>query len=93
MKFSLNDPFKTDNVSFTKVSEDLDELFFKVFPRDDKNINIFYLHQLFALLATDDVSLIKLFNLIRKMGYIPHADIKEFGYVYFDHVPCFHLHF
>ena len=91
--FSLNDPFKTDNVSFTKVSEDLDELFFKVFPQDDKNINIFYLHQLFALLATDDVSLIKLFNLIRKMGYIPHADIKEFGYVYFDHVPCFHLHF
>ena len=93
---SLNDFIKTENVSFTKVSEDLDELFFKAFPRADKNINISYLQQLIAQLATkdtNDVGLIKLFNLIRKMGYIPHADIKEFGYLYFDHVICFHLCF
>ena len=41
----------------------------------------------------NDVGLTKLFNSIQKMGYILHADIKEFGYLYFDHVFCFHLSF
>ena len=93
---SLNDLMKTDNGSFTEVSEDLDELFFKAFPQDGKNINTSYLHQLIAQLTSKDmnnVDLIKLFNLIRKTGFIPHADIKEFGYLYFDHVLCLHLRF
>ena len=93
---SLNDLIKTGNDSFTKIPEDLQELFCKAFPRDDENINISCLHQLIAQLTSkdmNDIGLIKLFNLIRKMGYIPHADIKEFGYLYFDHVLCFHLRF
>ena len=43
---SLNDIVKTEGASFTKEAEDLNELYFKAFPRDDKNINTLYLHQL-----------------------------------------------
>ena len=32
-------------------------------------------------------------NLIKAMGYVPYANITEFGDLYFDHVPCFHLKF
>ena len=77
---SLNYLIKTGKGSFTKLSEDLDKLFFKVFSRDDKNINTSYLHQLNASLTSKDMNdfgLTKLFYLILKMGY---TDIKEFGY-------------
>lgn len=68
---SLNDLIKTDKGSFTKLSDDLDKLFFKVFPRDDKNINTSYLHQFNARLTSkdmNDVGLTKLFYLILKNG-------------------------
>ena len=69
--FSLNDLMKTDKGSSTKLSEDLDKIFFKVFPRDDKNINASYLHQFNARLTSkdmNDVGLTKLFYLILKNG-------------------------
>lgn len=68
---SLNDLMKTDKGSFTKLSEDLDKIFFKVFPRDDKNINVSYLHQFNARFTSkdmNDVGLTKLFYLILKNG-------------------------
>ena len=71
---SLNDIVKTDGDSFTKVAEDLEELYFKAFPRDDKNINTLYLHQLIVQLTSKDMSeigIIQLLNLIQKTGYIP----------------------
>ena len=93
---SLNDIVKTDEVSFTKVPEDLEELYFKAFPRDDININTLHLHQLIAKLATKDmneIGMIRLLNLIQKTGCIPYAAINELGYSYFDHVPCIRLSF
>ena len=93
---SLNDVVKTEGESFTKVSEDLDELYFNAFPRDDKNINVLYLHQLIVQLTSkgmNEVGMIQLLNLIQKAGYIPYAPINEFGYLYFDHVPSIHLSF
>ena len=93
---SLNDVTKTDENSFSNVSVDLDELCFKAFPRDDENINISSLHQLIAQLKSNDMNasgMIQVCNLIQIMGYVPYADIKEFGHLYFDHVPCFHLGF
>ena len=69
--FSLNDLMKTDKGSSTKLSEDLDKIFFKVFPRDDKNINASYLHQFNVRLTSkdmNDVGLTKLFYLILKNG-------------------------
>ena len=39
---SLNDIIKTDDDTFTKVSEELDQLYLKAFPRDDKNVNTLY---------------------------------------------------
>ena len=93
---SLNDIIKTEGDSFIKVSEDLDELYFKAFPRDDKNINTLYLHQLIVQLTRkgiNEVDMIQLVHLIQKMGYIPYAPINEFGYLYIDHVPSIHLSF
>ena len=93
---SLNDIVKTEGGSFTKVSEDLDELFCKAFLRDDKNINTLYLHELIVQLTRKGMNgdgIIQLLNLVQKTGYIPHACINEFGYVYFDHVPSVHLSF
>ena len=93
---SLNDIFKADSDSFRKVAGELDELYFKAFPRDDKNINTLYLHQLVVKLTSKDmneISIIQLLNLIQKAGYIPYAPINEFGYSYFDHVPCIQLNF
>ena len=91
---SLNDIVKTEGDSFTKVSEDLDEIFSKPFPRDDKNINTLYLHQLIVQLTekgTNGVGMIQLLNLIQMTGYIAYARINEFGYLYFDQVPSIHL--
>ena len=93
---SLNDIFKTKGDSFRKVAEDLDELYFKAFPQDDKNINTSYLNQLIVKLTSKDMygsGIIRLLNLIQKTGYIPYAPINEFGYSYFDHVPCIRLSF
>ena len=93
---SLNDVIKTDNGSFSNVSDDLNELFTKAFPRNGENINMSYLHLLIAQLTSKNMNvfvMIQLYNLIQKIGYIPYADIKEFGHLYFDHVPCFHLGF
>ena len=93
---SLNDIVKTDGNSFTKGAEDLEELYFKAFPRDDKNIKTLYLHQLILQLTSRDmneIGIIQLLNLIQKTGYIPYAPINEFGYLYFDHVPYIHLSF
>ena len=77
---SLNDIIKTEGDSFIKVSEDLEELYFKAFPRDDKNINTLYLHQLIVQLTRkgiNEVDMIQLVHLIQKMGYIPYAPINE----------------
>ena len=93
---SLNDIVKTEDNSFINVSEDLQELFFKTFPRDDKKINTFYLHQLIVQLTRKGMNedgMIQLLNLIQKTGYIPYAYINEFGYLYSDHVPSIHLGF
>ena len=96
---SLNDNqnvIKTYNGSFNNVSKDLDELCFEAFPRNGENINISYLHLLIKQLKSKDmnvVGMIQFYNVIQKMGYIPYAEIKKFGYLYFDHVPCFHLSF
>ena len=35
----------------------------------------------------------RIFNLIQAMGYIPYANIMEFGNLHFDNVSCFHLTF
>ena len=48
---SLNDIIKIEDHTFTNVSEDLDELYLKAFPRNDKNINTMYLHQLIVQLT------------------------------------------
>ena len=93
---SLNDIIKIDDDTFTKVSEDLDELYLKAFPRDDKNINTTYLHQLIVKLTSKNMNeggMMQLFNVIQKMGYIPYAAIKECGYLHVDHVPCIRLSF
>lgn len=93
---SLNDIIKTNDDNFTKVSEGLDQLYLKAFPRDDKNVNNLYLHQLISKLTTQDINkvdMFQLFQLIQKMGYIPYAAIKEFGHLHIDHVPCIHLSF
>lgn len=36
---------------------------------------------------------IDIFNLVQEIGYIPYADITEFGCLCFDHVPSIHLNF
>ena len=88
----MNDIVKTEGASFTKEPEDLKELYFKAFPRDDKNINTLYLHQLIVKLTSKDMNEIGMI-LIQDTGYIPYAAISEFGYCYFDHVPCIRLSF
>ena len=35
----------------------------------------------------------RIFNLKQAMGYIPYANIMEFGNLHFDNVSCFHLTF
>ena len=93
---SLNDIVKTEGDSFTKVSQDLAELYFKAFPRGGKNINTLYLHQLIEQLTENgmnEVGMIQLLDLIQMTGYIPYARINEFGYLYFDHVLSIHLSF
>ena len=93
---SLNDIIKIEDHTFTNVSEDLDELYLKAFPRNDKNINTMYLHQLIVQLTGKNMNesgMIQLFNVIQKMGYIPYVAIKEFGYLHVDHVPCIQLSF
>ena len=93
---SLNDIIKIDDHTFTNVSEDLDELYLKAFPQNDKNINTMYLHQLIVQLTGKNMNesgMIQLFNVIQKMGYIPHVVIKKFGYLHVDHMPCIQLSF
>ena len=92
---SINDIITLDNDDSFSNSEDLESLYCKAFPRNKKSIDILYLKKLTWKLRSEmrETYVMNIINLIKAMGYVPYANITEFGDLYFDHVPCFHLKF
>ena len=92
---SINDIVLLDSNNSVNNSEDLESLYCTAFPRNRKSINFLYLKKLVWKLKGEmsETYAMNIINLIQAMGYIPYANIMEFGDLYFDHVPCFHLKF
>ena len=92
---SINDVITLDSDNSINTSEDLESLYCKAFPRNRKSIDFLYLEKLVWKLRREmsETYVMNIINLIKAMGYIPYANIMEFGDLYFDHVPCFHLNF
>ena len=95
---SLNDIVKDSNEGVLNVSEDLASLYRKAFPTDvnDKRINIEYLEKFIIKLTSEKnhMNIISsLYGLTKLIGYIPYAEIKEFGNWDCDQVSGIHLSF
>ena len=95
---SLNDIVKDSNGGVLNVSEDLASLYRKAFPTDvnDKRINIEYLEKFIIKLTSEKnhMNIISsLYGLTKLIGYIPYAEIKEFGNWDCDQVSGIHLSF
>ena len=92
---SLNGIVILDSDNSVSHSEDLETLYRRAFPPKSNSIDFLYLKKLVLKLRseTNEIYIMRIFNLIRAMGYIPYANIMEFGNLHFDNVSCFHLTF
>ena len=92
---SVNDIIILDSDNIISHSEDLESLYSRAFPPNSNSVDFFYLKHLVSKLRSEksEIYVMRIFNLIKAKGYIPYANIMEFGDFYFDHVPCFHLTF
>ena len=92
---SLNDIITLESNDLVSPPEDLESLYCRAFPHHSDTIDYLYLKKLMQKLRSgiSEAYVIDTVNLIQKIGYIPYADIAEFGYLYFDHVPSIHLNF
>ena len=92
---SLNDVIRLDSDNSINNYEDLESLYCTAFPRNSNSIDILSLKKLIWRLGreTSETYPMNIFNLILAVGYIPYANIIEFGDLHFDNVPSFRLKF
>ena len=89
---SINDIIKDNDEKEPDITEDLHSLYHKAFPTFGDNINTEFLQKLMTKLK-NEANEMALLEVINSIGHIPYADIREFGYFYYDHVPSIHLAF
>ena len=89
---SLNYIITLESNDLMNLSEDLKSLYYRVFIHHSDTI---YLKNLMCELGSrmNETYAIDIFSLVQEIGYIPYADITEFGCLCFDHVPSIHLNF
>ena len=89
---SINDIIKDTDEKEPDITEDLQSLYHKAFPAFGDNINTEFLQKLMAKLK-NEANEMAFLVVMKSIGHIPYADIREFGHCYYDHVPSIHLAF